>query len=112
MGAQLPKEFEPLLDVARVPRDPETLRDPLVVRVAELASLEPAAAGRAVEAVLETLAVRISEGEVEDLMKRLPADLLPALERGLAQSSRATKMSPRCRIATAGRLLPLFSGVV
>jgi uncharacterized protein (DUF2267 family) len=43
--------------------------------------------------VLETLAVRISEGEVEDLMQRLPVDLTPALEGGLAESRQATRMS-------------------
>jgi uncharacterized protein (DUF2267 family) len=64
-----------------------------VARVAQLASLEPERARPAVEAVLETLAVRISEGEVEDLIDRLPADLVPALERGLVESRRPLRMS-------------------
>jgi uncharacterized protein (DUF2267 family) len=65
----------------------------MVLRVAQLAALDLAQARRAVDAVLETLAVRISEGEVEDLMKRLPTDSRPALERGLAENRRATRMS-------------------
>ncbi|WP_425545102.1 DUF2267 domain-containing protein [Dactylosporangium roseum] len=38
------------------------------------------------EAVLETLAERIAGGEVDDLVKELPGDLRPALERGRARS--------------------------
>ena len=92
MAAQLPKDFDPLHAAARSGGQ-STRQDPLVLGVAQLASLEPVRARRAVEAVLETLAVRISYGEVEDLMERLPPDLRPALERGLSQSRRATRMS-------------------
>jgi uncharacterized protein (DUF2267 family) len=61
--------------------------------VGELAGLDPRTARRAVDAVLEALAVRISEGEVGDLMKRLPHDLDAPLERGLWESRKATRMS-------------------
>jgi uncharacterized protein (DUF2267 family) len=93
MAAQLPRDFEPLLQAAQIGRRQVMSQDPLVVRVAELTSLPRPLARRAVEAVLETLAVRISEGEVGDLMTRLPADLVPAFERGLAESRRPQRMS-------------------
>jgi uncharacterized protein (DUF2267 family) len=94
MAAQLSRDFDPLLESAGVEREPGTPpEDPLVVRVAEIATLDQAAARRAVEAVLETLAVRVSEGEVEDLMDQLPEDLNPPLARGLAESRQATRMS-------------------
>jgi uncharacterized protein (DUF2267 family) len=93
MAAQLSRDFKRLLEAAQLERDQATPQDPLVVRVAQLTSLDPAGARRAVEAVRETLAVRISEGEVDDLIDRLPADLMPALERGLAESRSATRMS-------------------
>jgi uncharacterized protein (DUF2267 family) len=93
MTAQLSRDFDSLLDVAQLSADRAIVQDPVVARVAELASVDPPLARRAVEAVLETLAVRISEGEVEDLMARLPPDLASPLERGLAESRKATRMS-------------------
>jgi len=92
MAAQLPKDFDPLLVAARRGVQRAMPQDPLSMSVAHLTSLDPAQARRAVEAVLETLAVRLSDGEVEDLIERLP-DLRPALERGLTQSRKATRMS-------------------
>jgi uncharacterized protein (DUF2267 family) len=93
MAAQLPKDFEELVraaeeggDIAR--RDPD-----LIGRVAELTGLDREQARRAAEAVLETLAVRISAGEVEDFLADLPRDLQPAIERGLAESRAATMMT-------------------
>jgi uncharacterized protein (DUF2267 family) len=51
-------------------------------------------AAEAVDATLETLAERISGGEVEDLMSELPEELRPALERGSMESHGvARKMS-------------------
>jgi uncharacterized protein (DUF2267 family) len=47
-----------------------------------------------VDATLETLAERISGGEVEELMSELPEELRPALERGNEEShGAARKMS-------------------
>jgi uncharacterized protein (DUF2267 family) len=43
-------------------------------------------AAEAVDATLETLAERISGGEVEDLMSQLPRELHPALVRGSDES--------------------------
>jgi uncharacterized protein (DUF2267 family) len=93
MAAQLPKEFDPLLEVAGVRRDGTLPADRLIDRVAELTGLDEDRARRATEAVLETLAVRISAGELHDVIDELPADLVPALERGLAESREATRMS-------------------
>lgn len=93
MVAQLPKDFEPLLKAANAGREHALPRDPLVARVAQLTSLDEPEASRAVEAVLEALAIRISSGEVRDLMERLPAAVMPALERGMAQSPNASRMS-------------------
>jgi uncharacterized protein (DUF2267 family) len=51
-------------------------------------------ATEAVDATLETLAERISVGEVEDLMSQLPRELHPALVRGSEEShGAARKMS-------------------
>jgi uncharacterized protein (DUF2267 family) len=93
MAAQLPSDFEPLLEAAGAGRRQGRTRNRFVARVAEHAGVELETARRAAEAVLETLAVRISDGEVEDLMNDLPPDLLPALERGLEESRQATRMS-------------------
>jgi uncharacterized protein (DUF2267 family) len=94
MAAQLPVEFEPLLQAAGIGRR-RAAHEPydLALRVAELADLDREQARRATEAVLETLAVRISEGEVEDLRKEIPPNLHPALDRGLRESRNARKMS-------------------
>jgi uncharacterized protein (DUF2267 family) len=94
MVAQLPRDFGPLLDAAGIGRRRAMDSDQdLVTQVAQLAGLDPDEARRATEAVLETLAVRISDGEVEDLEEELTADLRPALERGLQESRAATHMT-------------------
>jgi uncharacterized protein (DUF2267 family) len=93
MAAQLPKDFDELLRAAGEGGD-LAVRDPdLIGRVAELTGLDREQARRAAEAVLETLAVRISAGEVEDFLADLPRDLQPAIERGLAESRSATVMT-------------------
>jgi uncharacterized protein (DUF2267 family) len=62
-------------------------------RVAGREQLELEEAWKATEAVLETLAERISKGEVEDLIERLPAELHPPLKRGIEESGgKAEKM--------------------
>jgi uncharacterized protein (DUF2267 family) len=95
MAAQLPRGFEPLLEAAGVGRRQAMAEAPddLVGRVARIAAVDRETARRAAEAVLETLAVRISAGEVEDLEAELPPELHPALERGLAESRSAKVMS-------------------
>jgi uncharacterized protein (DUF2267 family) len=93
MIAQLPSDFRPLLDAAGIGRLQAPPYPDLVARVGKLAGLDREQARRATEAVLETLAVRISDGEVKDLEAELPPDLRPALERGLAESRAARTMS-------------------
>jgi uncharacterized protein (DUF2267 family) len=65
----------------------------LTLRVAELAGIEREQARKATEAVLETLAVRISAGEVADLSKEIPSTLHHALDRGLRERRDAVPMS-------------------
>jgi uncharacterized protein (DUF2267 family) len=93
MTAQLSRDFDALVSAAQGDADRAIAQNPVVARVAELTSLDSLLARRVVEAVLETLAVRIAEGEVEDLIAWLPPDLAPALKRGLTESRKATRMS-------------------
>jgi uncharacterized protein (DUF2267 family) len=93
MVAQLPNDFEPLLEAAGVGRRGAMEAYDLVGRAAEIAGIDRAAARRAVEAVLETLAERISAGEVEDLERELPPNLRPVLERGLSRHREAVAMT-------------------
>jgi uncharacterized protein (DUF2267 family) len=91
MVAQLPKDFALLLPVG-----PATEILPVEVfldRVADRAGLDHDGARRATDAVLETLAERIADGEVEDLIGRLPVPLHAALKRGRARSPGARRMS-------------------
>jgi uncharacterized protein (DUF2267 family) len=92
MRAQLPRDFEPLLDAAvgaaeprpriDTPQSPAVTLDEFLDRVAERAGLDRETARRAAEAVLEVLARRITRGEVEDLEPFLPPELREAMERG------------------------------
>jgi uncharacterized protein (DUF2267 family) len=94
--SQLPGDFAPLLLAAEAEAPGPSLKDlPFVGslsseeylnRVAERAGIDRDQAGRAAEAVLEALAMRVSAGQIEDLAPFLPAELRPALERGLARS--------------------------
>jgi uncharacterized protein (DUF2267 family) len=93
MAAQLPKEYEPLLAAADVGRRQAADRYDVVGKVARKATLDRDTARRATEAVLEALAVRVSSGEVEDLIAELPASLHPALQRGMRESRAAKPMS-------------------
>ncbi|MDX6561314.1 MAG: hypothetical protein QOD65_1128 [Gaiellales bacterium] len=97
--AQLPKEYGRLvggvLQRRRDPGGPEVLPyEEFVDRVSGRAGLEPAAAARAIDAVLETLAERIAGGEVDDIAAALPVELRPALKHGRDRSrGHAQKMS-------------------
>jgi uncharacterized protein (DUF2267 family) len=91
MIAQLPKDFDELIEAAGIGRRLSPDGDDVVGHVASLLRVDRDQAQRIAEAVLEVLAIRISDGEVEDLEAELPPELRPALERGLAES-RAAKM--------------------
>jgi uncharacterized protein (DUF2267 family) len=67
--------------------------DEFIGRVAERTGLDRRRAQRAAEAVLEALAYRITAGQVEDLERRLPAELQSALERGKAERRPARPLS-------------------
>jgi uncharacterized protein (DUF2267 family) len=92
VAAELPQEFAALL-----PRGPwvdQPTADEFAERVARRTGLDGERAMRAAEAVAETLAERISGGEVEDLEARLPLELHPALERGRAASGDHARSMP------------------
>lgn len=82
MAAELPKDFAPL--VAEAERRFVHLMPAAEFwrRVAERAALDTDRARRATDAVLTTLAERISRGEIDDLISRLPVELHPPLQKG------------------------------
>jgi uncharacterized protein (DUF2267 family) len=101
LRSELPTDFEPLLgDALREPAPPPPAgteatvsADEFIARVAERTGLDRERARRAAETVLEVLAYRITAGQVEDLERRLPAELQPALERGKAERRPARPLS-------------------
>jgi uncharacterized protein (DUF2267 family) len=93
MISQLPRAFDELLERARVGQRLAMADDDFVLRVARRADLDPDHARRATESVLETLAERLSAGEVEDLVLELPGQVRPALRRGLEASRSAEHMT-------------------
>jgi uncharacterized protein (DUF2267 family) len=93
MAAQLPRDFEDLLEAADVGPHRAATRHDIVGRVAELLGADRSTAGHATRAALQVLGMRLSAGEVEDLDQELPGELRDALERGLAVSRAARKMS-------------------
>ena len=60
--------------------------DSFIRQVANRAAIDADEARQAIDAVLETLAMRIAGGEVDDLRARLPVPFHPALDRGKALS--------------------------
>ena len=91
LRAELPKDFAPLL-----PAGPDIAvisTESFIQRVADRAATDPNEARRAIDTVLETLAMRIAGGEVDDLRARLPVQFHPALKRGKELSGgKATRM--------------------
>jgi uncharacterized protein (DUF2267 family) len=91
LRAELPKDFTPLLPAG--PDIDVISTESFIQRVADRAATDPDEARRAIEAVLETLAMRIAGGEVDDLRARLPVQFHPALKRGRELSGgKATRM--------------------
>jgi uncharacterized protein (DUF2267 family) len=90
LTARLPREYSQLL-----PRGPyaEPLPDDaFLTSVADrLGVVDFSRATRAIEAVLETLAERIADGEVDDLISRSPIQLHAALKRGKAGANPAAR---------------------
>ncbi|MGI5291484.1 DUF2267 domain-containing protein [Nonomuraea polychroma] len=93
MAADLPHDFDPLIAEARRRHVEIVPAGRFLDSVAGRAGLDRAGAHRATEAVLETLAERITPGEVEDLIIRLPMQLHAPLKRGVtAGRGRAVHM--------------------
>ncbi|MGP3910915.1 DUF2267 domain-containing protein [Nonomuraea sp. 10N515B] len=90
LAADLSPDFAPLLEEARRRHIDIVPAGRFLDAVARRAALDRAGAHRATEAVLETLAERITPGEVEDLISRLPVQLHAPLKRGV--TARATRM--------------------
>ena len=90
--ARLSKDYAPLLPKAAV--GPTMSTHAFVSRVAQRSGIDDASALRVTEAVLQTLAERITAGEVRDLTARLPVLLHGALKRGVAQAGPATRKMP------------------
>jgi uncharacterized protein (DUF2267 family) len=83
---ELPKNFGPLIAEARR-RNPNVIpAEEFLSRVAQRAGLDPDGARRATDVVLETLAERISGGQVEDMLPQLPPELHEPLKRGVEAS--------------------------
>jgi uncharacterized protein (DUF2267 family) len=91
MAAQLPSDFEPLVAEARHRFVDMMSPDEFRRRVAARAGLDADGSRRATDAVLVTLAERISGGEVEDLIGRLPLELHAPLREGDALSHGAAR---------------------
>ncbi|MGP3965814.1 DUF2267 domain-containing protein [Nonomuraea sp. 3N208] len=90
LAADLPHDFAPLLAEARHQPIEIVPAGRFLDAVAGRAGLDRAGAHRATEAVLETLAERVTPGEVEDLITRLPVQLHAPLKRGV--TVKATRM--------------------
>jgi uncharacterized protein (DUF2267 family) len=94
LASELPRELEALLfddDVLpelEEPREGAMTAGEFVGRVARRTALDPERARGAVDAVLEALAHRISGGEAEDLMERLPEELRTPVRAGIAAKDR------------------------
>jgi uncharacterized protein (DUF2267 family) len=91
VASELPKDFGPLLDELQQRVDHVVPAEEFLDRVADRAGLDRDGARRAVDAVLETLAERISGGEVDDVIAELPAALHEPLKRGNALSNGAAR---------------------
>jgi uncharacterized protein (DUF2267 family) len=98
MRAELPGDFQPLLDDAIGVASAPPLEDeqppakfPLDAFLDRIAQrgIERDGALQAAEAVLEVLAMRITGGEVEDLIPLVPRELRPALRRGVTRTGGA-----------------------
>jgi uncharacterized protein (DUF2267 family) len=100
LASELPRPLEVLL----VERDPllelddafetPSSADEFIRRVGRRAALDDEGARQAVDAVLEVLAIRVSGGEVDDLIERLPPRLEEPLRRGRAEGGEPARMMP------------------
>jgi uncharacterized protein (DUF2267 family) len=95
LASELPRALEDLLIGDDLPEPSRPMSaDEFYDRVARRTRLDGDGARRATDAVLERLAERISGGEAEDLVKRLPPELHPPLERGWAAKGEPARWLP------------------
>nr|WP_239028570.1 DUF2267 domain-containing protein [Pseudonocardia acidicola] len=83
---ELPQDFRPLFDLAQQDWVEYVPGGAFFRRVAQRAGLDDGGAHKAVDAALETLAERISGGDVDDLIHELSIRLHPPLWRGKEHS--------------------------
>jgi uncharacterized protein (DUF2267 family) len=93
VAAELPHDFAEVVAEARGRFRPAVDAHAFLAEVAARAEVSPEVARRVADAVLETLAERISGGEVDDLEAILPIALRAPLERGKARSRQARRLS-------------------
>jgi uncharacterized protein (DUF2267 family) len=86
MAAELPTGFDSLIAEAQGRFAKVLPVEQFLQEVADHAGIRLEDARRATDAVLETLAMRIAGGEVDDLMGQLPVELHEALRRGTERS--------------------------
>jgi uncharacterized protein (DUF2267 family) len=101
LADQLPKDFSLLTEALRPelahiqPPPPDELSAAdFVHRTADRLGLDHPAAWHAIDAVLELLGLRISHGEVDDLIARLPAALAGPLEYGITEGGEEAQPLP------------------
>ncbi|MGI5230001.1 DUF2267 domain-containing protein [Actinoallomurus sp. CA-142502] len=90
VAEELPRDFEPLITEARSRFSQVMPTERFVAAVAERARLDPSAARRAADAVLEALAHRVTAVEIDDLIPRLPFELREPFRRGGGTAERMT----------------------
>jgi uncharacterized protein (DUF2267 family) len=89
---EFPRDFDTLLAEAMGRGEPQAISlDVVVADVADEAGIDRRTARRALDAVMETLAERVSHGEVQDLIEELPPELRTPLERGDSESHGAAR---------------------
>jgi uncharacterized protein (DUF2267 family) len=92
VASELPADYDPLLTGTRRSGVPMRIEE-FLQWVGDRGGFDRETALHATEAVLETLGERIAGGEVDDLVKELPPEFRPVLERGKQHSGgRAQKM--------------------
>jgi uncharacterized protein (DUF2267 family) len=102
---QLPAEFAVLLSSPWRPQQPLTADRELVRLVADRSGLAPEEAGQVTEGVLEVLAERLPDKEVDALLLQLGDGVRAALERGRADRTAPRRLTVDKFLAVVGERL-------
>lgn len=94
LTAQLPRDFQPMLEQARRPHMEVRSANDFLSRVVDRTRLDPHAAGRATQAALETLGEHITNRQIEDLSSHLWEEAAQALDGTRTRASGATRKLP------------------